>query len=187
MPILRIAGAFAALASIGASQPALTSTVPASAIVKVQCLVGSGTAFRIGPQETLSVNHVTSLAGCFIEGKRINVSYHGGDFSILTESEASDKWLEIDCNGFVKGRKYLAKGYARGLDRITTVELEGTDTMMGPFSVLRGMFTVIPGQSGGPLIDKETGKVVGTINIYNFQAGLSGSIALRDTPICPHS
>jgi hypothetical protein len=46
------------------------------------------------------------------------------------------------------------------------------------------MIPVIPGMSGGPIVDAETGRVVGTVNKENFEAGLSWSVQLKDTPIC---
>ena len=75
-------------------------------------------------------------------------------------------------------------GYARGLDTLTTVDLTATGTSMDIFAVLSGVFTVVPGMSGGPVIDPQTGKVVGIVNLYNMQAGMSGSIPLKATPIC---
>jgi hypothetical protein len=180
--------ACAALLSLGASEPTFTpASVPGSPIVQVKCLGGSGTAFRIGPQEIASVNHVTSLGGCFIDGEAINVSYHRGDFSIVTPKDVSDSYLTVNCGGFVKGRRYVATGYARGLNKLQDVQLTGTGTTMGPFAILSGVFTVIPGMSGGPVIDPASGEAVGTINIYNYPAGLSGSVPFKDTPLCQHS
>lgn len=164
------------------------------AIVQVVCIgvtdrgspyVRAGTAFRVGPSIMLSVNHVTAgPAKCFIGRSPIKVTYASpdADFSMLEGDEGPS--LKIDCGGFVKGRKYVAIGYARGRDYLTTVELTGTGVKQDGWSVLTGMLTVIPGQSGGPILDEETGKVVGTVNVENFEQGMSGSVALKDTPIC---
>jgi hypothetical protein len=38
--------------------------------------------------------------------------------------------------------------------------------------------------SGGPVLDAETGKVVGTINVYDEPSGMSGSVPLSETPVC---
>jgi hypothetical protein len=43
---------------------------------------------------------------------------------------------------------------------------------------------VIPGQSGGSIIDAETGKAVGMVNAYDMAKGLSYSIPLSATPVC---
>jgi hypothetical protein len=156
-----------------------------SAIVKVDCLQGMGTAFRIGRHLLLSVKHVTSMSMCSIDGEQVRVIYSGEkqDFSML-EMQSEGQTLGIDCGGFVRGRRYLATGFARGLDETTTVELEGTGKTDGRLSVLKGTYTVIPGMSGGPIIDAETGKVVGTTNTYDYPDGLSGSVELRSTPVC---
>jgi hypothetical protein len=161
-------------------------------IVQVLCFtkdsIYSGTAFRVGPDGLgLSVNHVTSVGGsCWVAGKPLNLAYKSPklDFS---EIEMDDgPYLQIDCGGFVKGRNYLAIGFARGVSPATTVELTGTgatDPSNGQ-SILTGMVPVIPGQSGGPVIDEETGRVVGTVNAENFEEGLSWSVPLSSTPVC---
>jgi hypothetical protein len=142
-----------------------------------------GSAFRIG-KLLLSVKHVTNYPECYINGKKITVVYTAPDqdFSIISDSEGP--FLKVDCGGFVKGRKYLSVGHARGLDTLTTVELVATGVTIAGQAALKGVFTVIPGMSGGPVIDEETGKVVGTVNSYIMESGLSGSVALKGTPIC---
>ena len=182
--------ALAAMALL-VSTPSVPQTVtPAPKIPRVVCFVtptslAMGTAFRIGPHLLLSVRHVTDEENCYIDGEAIKVTYKapGQDFSILSDDRAGP-FLKVDCGGFVKGRKYIAIGHARGLEQLTTVELTGTGTKSGQFSILSGIFTYVPGQSGGPTIDVETGAVVGTNNVYDMERGLSGSVALKDTPIC---
>jgi hypothetical protein len=142
-----------------------------------------GSAFRIGTL-LLSVKHVTNYPECYINGKKITVVYSAPDqdFSIISDSEGP--FLKVDCGGFVKGRKFLAVGHARGLDRLTTVELEGTGETTNGYAILKGISVVIPGMSGGSIIDAETGKVVGTINAFDMVNGLSYSVPLSNTPIC---
>jgi hypothetical protein len=174
------------------TSPGLIVVQP-EAIVQVICFgidnkrgpyVRSGTAFRVGGY-LLSVNHVTTgPAKCFIGKDPIKIAYASpkADFSMLEGD--SGPFLQVDCGGFIKGRKYVALGYARGLSQITPVELTGTGEVQGGLSVLVGMFSVIPGQSGGPVIDEQTGKVVGTVNVENYEEGMSGSVALQGTPVC---
>jgi len=162
-----------------------------AAIPKVVCPVpdgySMGTAFRVGGSLLLTVKHVTAEAPCYIDGRPVKVLYTDPkrDFSMISDGSSGPS-LKIDCGGFVKGRKYLAVGHARGRDELTTVELEATGDSNWGFSVLTGVFTVVPGQSGGPVIDAETGAVVGTVNVYEFTEGVSGSVPLRDTPVCHH-
>lgn len=169
--------------------------IPPEAIVQVICVardpgnsnlsdLSEGTAFRVGSYY-LSVRHVTSARGqCFIGKQRIHIVYTSpsSDFSMLAADDGP--FLSVDCGGFVKGRKYVAIGYARGQSPYTKIEMTATGAVANGFSVLTGMLTVIPGMSGGPIVDAETGKVAGTVNVDDFQDGRSGSVALSGTPIC---
>lgn len=164
--------------------------IPPQTILEVVCFgkggAWAGTAFRVGKGLLLSVNHVTSNGSCFIAGKPLSVKYKSptSDFSMVNGDDGP--FLPIDCGGFVKGRKYVALGHARGLDLITQVELTATGETDGTNgqAVLSGVFSVVPGQSGGPVIDEETGKVVGTVNMENYEDGLSWSVPLSGTPVC---
>lgn len=181
-----------ALASVAFPLASATqSDIPATAhpeVMRVVCLGSVGTAFRISKTRALSVAHVTNAYGCFIENRPFEVIYKYKDFSILTIHEGRGR-AKIDCNGFVPGRKYRALGYARGRPTLTMVDgLVATgEKWVGPggtMAVLKGIFTVIPGQSGGPVIDVATGKVVGLVNMYDPQAGLSASLPLKGTAAC---
>jgi V8-like Glu-specific endopeptidase len=164
--------------------------VDPAAIVQVWCFakdaIYAGSAFRVGNGLLLSVNHVTNSGQCLIDGKAIDIKYKApkADFSMLKGDPGP--FLKVDCGGYVKGRKYIAAGYARGLNHITLVELAATgetDPDSGQ-SILMGIFSVVPGQSGGPIFDEETGEVVGVINAENYEEGLSWSVPLSDTPLC---
>lgn len=178
-----IAAALALAAASPASQEGLDPSLHPE-VVRVECLGVSGSAFRVGPDILLSVNHVTSNRGCFINGNPVTVLGSKGDFSVIRDGETTNNWLRIDCNGFVRGRRYVAIGYARGLPTLTEVDGVGTGDTSGAFSTIWGVFTVIPGQSGGAIIDADTGRVVGTVNVYDAARGFSGSIALKDTSVC---
>ncbi len=156
-------------------------------VVRVVCFTGTGTAFRISPTLLLSVAHVTKQKGCGIGKNLITQISEEGDFSVVSDGAKGQPWLTVDCGGFVKGRQYVAVGYARGLTTITEVELAAEGTSSGGFAVLRGVFTVVPGQSGGPVLDKETRRPVGTVNAYDPFKGYSAATALKDTTICKGS
>lgn len=170
------------------AEPAATETgIDPSAnpeIVRVICSTGMGTAFKVGPHILLSVAHVTNIGGCAINGVPIKVLHTDGDFAVLYSDEVSDKWLSVDCGGFRRGHLYTAVGYARGLPFQTSVDVIDTGSRLSGFEKLWGVFTVIPGQSGGAMIDPVTRKVVGTINVFDPMRGNSGSVALKDTPVC---
>jgi hypothetical protein len=176
-------------ASVAPAVPLLDQQIP-----KVVCPVyagpvllgwSMGSAFRIGPHLLLSVKHVTNYDACYIDGRKITVNYTSpdSDFSIISDSQDGPS-LKIDCNGFRPGRKYLAVGHGRGLDQLTTVELTGTGVTIAGQAALKGIFTVVPGMSGGPVVDAETGRVVGTTNSYMMDKGLSGSVELKNTSVC---
>lgn len=173
------------LASPTAPASVRQEVISPKAVLQVICPMtggySAGTAVRVG-KVILSVNHVTASGNCLIDGKPVSVMWHGGDFSMLEGTPGP--YLKIDCGGFVSGHRYLALGYARGIPALTAVDLVATGRTSGPFSILTGIFTVVPGQSGGPVIDLETGKVVGLVNVYDFQRAISGSLALSDTPLC---
>ena len=187
MPVRAFAAALFLLASNTAAP--LTGIDPAEhpEVKYVRCIPGMGTAFKVGPNTLVSVAHVTILGGCVIDEKPIKVLKSEGDFSILSTEEKSDRWLRIDCSGFVAGRRYVAIGFARGRPTLTLLDMEGTGIIWKGFYRLNGMFNVIPGMSGGPILDAETGAVVGTVNVYNFERGDSGSTELKSTSLCPSS
>jgi hypothetical protein len=153
-------------------------------IVRVDCAHVRGTAFRVGPQTYLSVAHVTSNRGCQINGRPFEVVRSEGDFSILHTDMTDTRWFKVNCGGFVPGHKYVAIGYALGLDTQTEIEVTATGKKDGQRSILEGVFTVIPGQSGGAMIDEETGQPTGTINTYNADGKFSGSVDLKSTSAC---
>lgn len=185
-----IVKALAAAGLLAAPVPAQSPVVEQSPVPLVICPLpfgySAGTAFRVSAHLLLSVKHVTSASSaCQIDGQKINVVYTGEDqdFSILIDPRPG-KFLRVDCGGYIAGRKYIALGHARGLDQLTTVEMIATGRVRGGFNELRGIFTVVPGQSGGAILDAETGRVVGTVNVYDMPTGTSGSVALKDTPVC---
>lgn len=163
--------------------------IPPLAIVEMVCVspkeISVGTAFRVGDGLLLSVNHVTSAAGqCFVDGKPLAIRYKAphADFSMIGGGDGPH--LKVDCGGFVKGRSYVAIGYARGLAQLTRVDLTGSGENDRGLAVLEGIFAVVPGQSGGPVIDVETGSVVGVVDAENYEEGLSWAVPLSSTPVC---
>lgn len=178
----------AALSLVSANPPLDAPTVgPNNPLVaRVNCPFNSGTAFRIGRYTWLSVTHVTRNGGCTIGGEQFKLEWNDPDrdFTILHLEKRPGKGLAIDCEGFKRGRIYIAIGHARGNAVQTSIPLVATGDTREGFAVLHGIFTVIPGQSGGPIIDKLTGKVVGTVNVYQPQQGWSGSVPLSETAAC---
>lgn len=172
---------------VSATLPQVYVTTDDPRIVLVNCDEGRGTAFRVGPHHYVSVAHVTSANGCTINGKSFTVRRQEGDFTYLTMRGDEPGLMRVDCGGFIEGRKYIALGHARGQHFLTAVNLIATGDMIGEFSRLVGIATVIPGQSGGPIVDAVTLRPVGTVNVYNAASGESGSVSLSSTSLCKNA
>jgi hypothetical protein len=163
---------------------------PASPLPLVICpkLQGSmrGSAFRVGAHLLLTAKHVTAEAPCSIEGDAMHVTYKGpdSDYAMLSD-DRTGAFFKVDCGGFVEGKEYVALGHARGLDQITAVPLTATGEYHdNGDAILVGIMTAIPGQSGGPIVDPDTGKAVGIVSASNFEHGLSFAGEVKDTPVC---
>lgn len=150
-------------------------------VEQVICSNSRGTAFEAGGK-IISVAHVTTNPGCSINSVPIIASNsETQDFSIIA---GKARGYRINCNGFRDGEMYWAVGYANGLAIQEVITLVGTgEYASNGMAVLWGWPTVIPGMSGGPVINLR-GEVVGTINMYNRILPVSLSVALKDTPLC---
>jgi hypothetical protein len=187
-----LAGALA-LASIS-GQPQLAETPMTHPYVKqVNCDKVRGTAFKVAANKYLSVNHVTQNTGCKIEGKPVFVTYNDphGDFSIISIYDPEPGGIEISCDGFQDGGVYEAIGFARGDPQSVAILLRATKvpnlpSLLRGWSMFMGVEYVIPGMSGGAILDPQ-GRAVGMVNAYFAPFGLSWSRSLKDTALCPHS
>ena len=164
------------------------AVVDTGAIVQIDCPVADGwimgTGFRIG-NLLVTAKHVISHDKCFyVGGGNAEVAYSSPSLDYAILKGGKGPFIRVDCDGFVKGKKYLAVGYARGAPYLTTVELTATGSNADGFAILSGIFTFIPGMSGGPVIDEETGKVVGLINVFQEPEGIIGSVELKNTSVC---
>lgn len=177
--------------AISLAQPQLAEAPYAHPSVKqVVCSDARGTAFKVGPNKYLSVNHVTARSGCAIEGKPIFVTHAdpGGDFSILSVDDPSPGGIEISCEGFRPKEWYYSVGFARGdpwsvVISIKASELPTVPGLLRGWSGFQGIEFVIPGMSGGVVMDLQ-GRAVGTVNAYNPIFGLSWSRPLSETALC---
>lgn len=153
---------------------------------RVDCDEGRGTAFRVGQNHWLSVAHVTSLHNCTIDGAPIAVTEQDGtrDFTRLDTHRAVPNGFRINCHGFIPGQWYWSVGFAGGKPYQTAIALYATYAhAANGLRVLIGPYAVIPGMSGGPVMDR-TGAVVGTVNAYIPGTGISLSRELKTTSVC---
>lgn len=151
----------------------------------VDCKEGSGSAVQIAGQ-WISVAHVTSMHDCRIDGQPISVTEQNGakDFSRLTVPSSRYVPVRISCKGMTPGEFVWAYGYALGLPYQTRVAMRVTEVLgENGMRELIGAYTVIPGMSGG-LVMNARGEAVGVVNAYRQFSGLSFSRDLRQTSLC---
>jgi hypothetical protein len=153
---------------------------------KVSCDEGSGTGFRVGLDHWLSVAHVTAMHNCAVDGAKIAVTEQDGsrDFSRFDTEKGVPNGFRVNCSGFIPGTWVWAIGHAMGKPVQTALALYVTYAKSGDGKrVLIGEYDVIPGMSGGPILNSE-GEVVGLVNAYIPHTPISLSRELRDTSIC---
>lgn len=172
-----------------------TSPIPMFTAVRqvkqIFCGRYRGTAFYTGANALTSANHVTSENNCATENELISVTYADAriDFSSSRTPATESQPLQVDCRGFQDGREYIAVGYAHGAPVQRTV-VTMRSALVNPafqwedFTTLVGRERFIPGMSGGPIFDAETGAVVGIVRGYNDFPGISYARDIKDTPLC---
>jgi hypothetical protein len=188
MLILKALALPAAFLLVSASPPEYGfALVDHPSVRMVDCREGSGSAVQINGQ-WISVAHVTAMHECKIDGHPITVTEQNGgeDFSRLQVASGRHIPVKVNCGGFKVGSYVYAYGYALGLPYQTRVTMRVTEAMSGDgFRVLVGTYSVIPGMSGG-LVMNAKGEAVGMVNAYRPYTGLSMSRDLRTTSLCQH-
>lgn len=160
-------------------------------VEKLTCNRGTGTGFKISDGRWLSVDHVTSIGGCTMDGKPITVTYADphGDFSVFTVADRRRGGIAVNCGGFADAKWYHGIGHGGGLitPQAKAVRYSALFTLFGSkrWGVLEAN-RFVPGMSGGPVLD-QTGRVVGTVNAYGLLERISFSRELKDTVICQGS
>ena len=185
-----LAGALALVPITSQAQLPPPTFVTNPYIERVDCLEGRGSAFKLDTGQWVSVNHVTRLTGCTIDGLPIKVTYADpvGDFSTFElPGDNRRGGLHADCSGYHDKQWVHATGHARGLPILQSLPVMYS-RLVQYAGINRGWSVliynaVIPGQSGGPVLNQR-GEVVGTVNAYNPFYPVSFSRALKDTILC---
>lgn len=161
-------------------------------IHRVDCAGGRGTAVQFNQRRAISVDHVTSMADCRINGVPIKVieSDPRADFSIIEYEFPRRGGIRLSCAGFGHGRHYTAMGHAGGLpvQHATSGRfIFGLPRARPEWVTLWTPTRFIRGMSGGAVFDTRTGSMVGTVNALSLGAPLSFSRSLSETSLCSRS
>jgi hypothetical protein len=160
-------------------------------VEKLTCGRASGTAFKISDGRWVSVDHVTSVGGCLLDGKPITVTHADpeGDFSTFTVDDDRRGGIEVSCGGFTDRQWYFGIGHGSGfhVPQMKSVRYSVLFTLLagGNWGILEAN-RFVPGMSGGVVLD-QTGRAVGTVNAFGIYQRISFSRQLRDTIICQDS
>jgi hypothetical protein len=180
--------------ALGSPQPQVLGTTIAFThhpyIEKISCDRGSGTGFKLDTGTWVSVDHVTSLGNCTVDGIPIVVTHadKSGDFStFVVPGDRRRGGIKANCEGYKEGRWYHGQGHARGLSIVTSVpvlflRVLNQQTHPKGFKAL-AYNRYIPGQSGGPSFN-DNGEAVGTVNAFLIFYPVSLSKQLKDTIVC---
>jgi hypothetical protein len=191
MPVFAKASALA-LASLSLS-PAIPESYVITSVPQIKfvaCMEGTGTAVQVEGNRFASVNHVTGLHACHIDGAGIQIeqALPEQDFSILAAPRMTNG-LRINCGGYRDGETYWAIGFAEGLPWQRVRAVHGTDHHVvlrpgtQPLAVMIGE-RFIPGMSGGAVVNSRW-EIVGMVNaLSTVFSNISFSRELKDTPLC---
>ena len=188
--ILRVAGAFAALAFAvpvtPQEMPGETQVVDYPLVHQVRCTKVRGTAFRIGRTDFATAAHVAANYGCTVEDAPFTIISIEGRLDAARINVPIPKLgaIEISCEGFRPGEWYYSIGYANGEPRQLLVPVYAiANRHVSGMQLFIGKNTFIPGMSGGPVLDS-LGRAVGIVNAYNAHYRISFSRAFKDTDLC---
>lgn len=182
------------------SSPVTKSFIDLNPINLLVCGHSSGTSIIIGKNLMLTANHVIDgYAICSMYGIKSTVVYKNidQDIAAVVVPTGNASRLEVNCGGFKSMETYYAVGFAEGksfivnkliaMDGFVDVPIINDRRMAKHLRPLLG--TVIPGMSGGPILD-EDGKVVGITLATSVIPGSSGdnpvaySRELKETFLC---
>ena len=185
MKLVLLPAAFAALAS---AAPVPVEKLPYSSIRLIRCGRASGTVFQIAPGLLMTAAHVTSNGPCSVDGVPLEITLEDDalDYALLRGTIGTP--MTLLCKELKRGRTYHGIGYAGGRYRMDSrlfaqsrvhVDVEGTSYS----GMMRFGGGVIPGMSGGPIIDRKS-RVVAIVNASNSAFSTALGRLVKDTQPC---
>lgn len=175
-----------------------------SVVRYLRCNEGTGSGFIAADGVIATALHVASMTGCRdAETGNEYKTYHRDtvhDFALMGGVTPDMAPAKVDCKGYVSGKSYVALGITSfqersALFRRVTLTANGYENIVVGGMEVNGIRQldgyIVPGMSGGPIDDAETGKVVGITNVGYFgnngdPLGISYSYELKDTILCKH-
>jgi hypothetical protein len=185
MKTVFLAVAFAALTS---AAPSPVEKVPYSSIKLIRCGRASGTLFQVAPGVLMTAAHVTRNGPCSVDDVPLEIMLEDNalDYALLRGTVGQP--MTLLCKEMKRGRTFYGIGYAGGRYRMdsrlfaqsrTKANVEGTSYS----GMMRFGGGVIPGMSGGPVIDGE-GRVVAIVNASNAELSTALGRSVKDTILC---
>lgn len=148
---------------------------------------GFGTAVFINDNMFVTAAHVSNNRICrdTQTGTLLTQYYvdEEDDIALLTATTGPGNPIRFTCERFRTGQTYFTLGYVDGqliLNRLVATDDYG-NVIFNHLRRLNGL--LIPGQSGGPIID-ENGIMVGINNVTNLTREYAYSRELADTVLC---
>jgi S1-C subfamily serine protease len=175
-----------------------------SAVRLIDCEEGSGSGFLIDDDILVTAKHVADLTNCVdVSTKTSLTTYKTGpdqDIAVMTGKLPDMPYFKYDCSRYQKGQMYSAYGISDFFQRdyiFRSVSMKGTgeytDVKFRDGSVMTNMPRLwgfaVPGMSGGPIVNINTGNVVGIVNagmrnLFGIPTGEVFSYELASSFLC---
>ena len=166
-----------ALLCAAPTMPSDTFAHDEAAIVLVDCIATTGSAFKVGPNSYATAAHVVDSPACMVAGEPIKVTHFDRERDYATFiGPSSPAVLRVSCEGFRGARLYIARGFPQGAFNIYA-PWQSLGITLGGWAVFSG--EAIPGMSGGPVMDDQ-GRAVGVVS----KRWPPRAMALRSTGYC---